>query len=188
MQRLFHKIAKFVWGPTGPGRWFGLSRTIQSLLLAFFVPYVRLDSKHIQIALMELYLVGSEGKKTLHRHSRDIEALSFKEKLCLVFPYSLWCKIIPVVPIGVLHLSWWCKESMVVLPDHPRLAMGDRFWLFIQTLNNDKKPFNSIFNSKTKSNYSFKEFIHSKTKSNYSFKEFIHSNWKKLFKIRSKIC
>ena len=55
----------------------------------FFVPYVRLDSKHIQIALMELYLVGSEGKKTLHRHSRDIEALSFKEKLCLVFPYSL---------------------------------------------------------------------------------------------------
>ena len=55
------------------------------------------------------------------------------------------------------------------------LAMGDRFRLFIQTLNNDKKPFNSIFNSKTKSNYSFKEFIHSKTKSNYSFKEFIHS-------------
>ena len=66
-----------------------LNRTIQSLLLAFFVPYVRLDSKHIQIALMELYLVGSEGKKTLHGHSRDIEALSFKEKLCLVFPYSL---------------------------------------------------------------------------------------------------
>ena len=51
------------------------------------------------------------------------------------------------------------------------VALGDRFWLFIQTLNNDKKPFNSIFNSKTKSNYSFKEFIHSKTKSNYSFKE-----------------
>ena len=51
------------------------------------------------------------------------------------------------------------------------LALGDRFWLFIQTLNNDKKPFNSIFNSKTKSNYSFKEFIHSKTESNYSFKE-----------------
>ena len=60
-------------------------------------------------------------------------------------------------------------------PTWPSLAMGDRFWLFIQTLNNDKKPFNSIFNSKTKSNYSFKEFIHSKTKSNYSFKEFIHS-------------
>ena len=31
---------------------------------------------------------------------------------------------------------------------------------FIQTLNNDKKPFNSIFNSKRKTNYSFKEFIH----------------------------
>ena len=58
------------------------------------------------------------------------------------------------------------------------VALGDRFWLFIQTLNNDKKPFNSIFNSKTKSNYSFKEFIHSKTKSNYSFKEFIHSKTK----------
>ena len=40
------------------------------------------------------------------------------------------------------------------------------------------KTFNSIFNSKTKSNYSFKEFIHSKTKSNYSFKEFIHSKTK----------
>ena len=46
------------------------------------------------------------------------------------------------------------------------VALGDRFWLFIQTLNIDKKPFNSIFNSKTKSNYSFKEFIHSKTNSN----------------------
>ena len=58
------------------------------------------------------------------------------------------------------------------------LALGDRFWLFIQTLNNDEKPFNSIFNSKTKSKYSFKEFIHSKLKSNYSFKEFIHSKTK----------
>ena len=29
-----------------------------------------------------------------------------------------------------------------------QVALGDRFWLFIQTLNNDKKP----FNSKTKSN------------------------------------
>ena len=56
------------------------------------------------------------------------------------------------------------------------IALGDRFWLFIQTLNNDKKPFNSIFNSKTKSNYSFKEFIHSKTKSNYSFKELFIQN------------
>ena len=51
------------------------------------------------------------------------------------------------------------------------VALGDRFSLFVQTLINDKKPFNSIFNSKTKSYHSFKEFIHSKTKSNYSFKE-----------------
>ena len=57
-----------------------------------------------------------------------------------------------------------------------QVALGDRFWLFIQTLNNDKKPFNSIFNSKIKSNYSFKEFIHSKTKSNYSFKELFIQN------------
>ena len=48
--------------------------------------------------------------------------------------------------------------------DHTDVALGDRFGLFIQTLNYDKKPFNSIFNSKTKSNHSFKEFIHSKTK------------------------
>ena len=82
---------------------------------------------------------------------------------------------------------WFSRRVWAISNSYP-LAMGDRFWLFIQTLNNDKKPFNSIFNSKTKSNYSFKEFIHSKTKSNYSFKEFIHSNWKKLFKIRSKIC
>ena len=47
------------------------------------------------------------------------------------------------------------------------LALGDRFWLFIQTLNNDKKPFNSIFNWKRKSNYSFKKFIYSKTIQNY---------------------
>ena len=104
-----------------------LNRTIQSLLLAFLYHTSALNQKHIQIALKQLYLVGSEGKKTLHGHSRDIEALSFKGKLCLVSPYSSWCKIIPVVPIGVLHLSWWCKESMVVLPDHSRLAMGDRF-------------------------------------------------------------
>ena len=51
-----------------------------------------------------------------------------------------------------------------------QLAMGDRFRLFIQTLNNAKKPFNSLFNSKTRSNYSFKEFIHSKKIPNYSFK------------------
>ena len=38
------------------------------------------------------------------------------------------------------------------LPHQTRqpLAMGDRFWLFIQTLNNDKKPPNSIFKSRTK--------------------------------------
>ena len=51
--------------------------------------------------------------------------------------------------------------------ERPEVALGDRFRLFIQTLNNAKKPFNSIFNSKTRSNYSFKEFIHSKTKLNY---------------------
>ena len=61
---------------------------------------------------------------------------------------------------------------------HGQLALGDWFWLFIQTLNSARKSFNSIFNSKTKSNYSFKEFIHSKTKSNYLFKEFIHSKTK----------
>ena len=32
----------------------------------------------------------------------------------------------------------------------PRLGVSDRFWLFIQTLNNDWKPFNSIFNSNWK--------------------------------------
>ena len=44
---------------------------------------------------------------------------------------------------------------------HISLALGDRFWLFIQTLNNAKKSFYSIFNSKENSKYSFKEFIHS---------------------------
>ena len=29
------------------------------------------------------------------------------------------------------------------------IALGDIFWLFIQTLNYDRKPFNSIFNSKS---------------------------------------
>ena len=42
-----------------------------------------------------------------------------------------------------------------------KVALGDRFGLFIQTLNNAKKSFNSIFNSKENSKYSFKEFIHS---------------------------
>ena len=54
-----------------------------------------------------------------------------------------------------------------------RVALGDRFWLFIQTLNSARKSFNSIFNSKENSKYSFKEFI--------------HSIRKKLFKIRGQI-
>ena len=49
------------------------------------------------------------------------------------------------------------------------IGVGDRFRLFIQTLNNAWKPFNSIFNSKWNQKYSFNEFI--------------HSNWKKLFKM-----
>ena len=44
------------------------------------------------------------------------------------------------------------------------LALGDRFWLFIQTLNSARKSFNSIFNSKENSKYSFKESILSKRK------------------------
>ena len=56
---------------------------------------------------------------------------------------------------------------------HTNIALGDRFGLFIQTLNNAKKSFNSIFNSKENSEYSFKEFI--------------HSIGKKLFKIRGHI-
>ena len=67
-------------------------------------------------------------------------------------------------PRNVAHLDWKCQcYEHLGCTD---VAMGDRFWLFIQTLNNDKKSFNSIFDSKTNSNYSFKEFIHSKTKSN----------------------
>ena len=71
--------------------------------------------------------------------------------------------------------TWWSrnleKESAANQPvDEYNLALGDRFWLFIQTLNNAKKPFNSIFNSKTRSNYSFKELIHSK------ISQFIHEN------------
>ena len=93
-----------------------LNSSIQTLLLASLYHTSAVTQKHIQIALKQLYLVGSEGEKTLQGQSRDIEALSFKGKLCLVSPYSSWCKIIPVVPIGVLHLSWWCKESLAVLP------------------------------------------------------------------------
>ena len=52
---------------------------------------------------------------------------------------------------------------------HTELGVGDRFRLFIQTLNNAWKPFNSIFNSKWNQKYSFNEFI--------------HSNWTKLFKM-----
>ena len=54
---------------------------------------------------------------------------------------------------------------------HALVALGDRFWLFIQTLNNDKRSFNSIFNSKTKSNYSFKNKIKLFIQRIYSFKK-----------------
>ena len=54
------------------------------------------------------------------------------------------------------------------------LALGDRYRKFYRTLNNAKKPFNSIFNS------IFLRIIHSKKLflKNYSFKEkFIQKNW-----------
>ena len=51
----------------------------------------------------------------------------------------------------------------------PWLALGDRFWLFIQTLNNDKKLFNSIFNSKTNL------IIHSKNLFIQKLNQIIHS-------------
>ena len=47
-----------------------------------------------------------------------------------------------------------------------RVGVGDRFWLFIFTLNRAKKWFNSIFNSKLNQEYSFNKII--------------HSNWKKI--------
>ena len=63
-----------------------------------------------------------------------------------------------------------CDETTRQVFRESGIALGDRFWLFIQTLNNAKKPFNSIFNSKRRSNYSFKESIHSIKIPNYSFK------------------
>ena len=51
------------------------------------------------------------------------------------------------------------------------IALGDRYRKFYRTLNNAKKPFNSIFNSKRKSNYSFKVFIHSKKHQNYQHRQ-----------------
>ena len=62
-----------------------------------------------------------------------------------------------VLLILYIHIFKVVESRFVIV-----IALGDRFWLFIQTLNNAQKSFNSIFNSKTRSNYSFKEFIHSK--------------------------
>ena len=91
--------------------------------------------------------------------------------------------------IGYIYYSaeWhiWCEssrdflmavQSHIPIVDAPArqpsaVALGDRFWLFIQTLNSARKSFNSIF--------------HSKENSKYSFKENIHSIRQKLFKIRA---
>ena len=111
------------------------------------------------------------------RGGRGAKAIRAMPK-CLL-RYSIWGFPYLLRGASILQHFLWSSNSLwslaLALQGALSIAMGDRFWLFIQTLNNDKKPFNSIFNSKTKSNYSFKEFIHSKTKSNYSFKEFIHS-------------
>ena len=97
-----------------------------------------------------------------------------KLSLCAITDHSLSATICPSPARTTLHRALrplsvpflLCQASSTA-----QVALGDRFSLFIQTLNIDQKPFNSILNSKTKSNYSFKEFIHSKTKSNYSFNE-----------------
>ena len=61
---------------------------------------------------------------------------------------------------------------------YSHLGVGDRFWLFIFTLNRAKKWFNSIFNSKLNQEYSVNKIIHSKLNQQFSFNEIIHSNWK----------
>ena len=51
------------------------------------------------------------------------------------------------------------------------LGVADRFWLFIFTLNQAKKWFNSIFNSKSHREYSFNKIIHSNWKTNNSLRK-----------------
>ena len=118
----------------------------------------------IEIVLCEAGMLKSnmwwcdiEPHSYLHLNSQEQVLL-----MNLLIDWQLW----------TLQTTWWWKLH----DGGVTVALGDRFWLFIQTLNNAKKPFNSIFNSKTKSNYSFKEFIHSKKIPNYSFKWNIHSN------------
>ena len=68
-----------------------------------------------------------------------------------------------------LFIQWKYSFNWKMGYRPPLVGVGDRFRLFIQTLNNAWKPFNSIFNSKWNQKYSFNEFI--------------HSNWTKLFKM-----
>ena len=56
------------------------------------------------------------------------------------------------------------------------VALGDRFWLFIQTLNKDKKSFNSIFDSKIQIIHSKNSFIPKKSKIIHSKNLFIQKN------------
>ena len=55
---------------------------------------------------------------------------------------------------------WRISSSDAVISlhifDETKLALGDRYRKFYRTLNNAKKPFNSIFNSKNFQPYSFK--------------------------------
>ena len=75
------------------------------------------------------------------------------------------CGLCILAPVLFRHDSFVCIPAPV--------ALGDRFWLFIQTLNNARKLFNSIFNSKENSKYSFKPFIHSIGKKLFKLREHI---------------
>ena len=87
---------------------------------------------------------------------------------------SHWSSLIIIDHHCIIIVNHWITLSIVLGSSSSsiasQVALGDRYRKFYRTLNNAKKPFNSIFNSKTRSNYSFKEFIHSKKS------QIIHSN------------
>ena len=146
--------------------------TLQCIAALYLMPFLPSTSPKLircrvprQPPGISAWLLISGGIAALHCWWVIIWRLRWRARRCWLAHHKRHRIALPCN----LHCWWlliWKRDDHEIRDDDlfgSWVALGDRFWLFIQTLNNAKKSFNSKENSK----YSFKEFIHSIRK-NYS--------------------
>ena len=93
----------------------------------------------------------------------DPSSVEFLQRMCLIWDVASWsdyrsgwsCPEPPDIFLTVVKRADTYQQRRPI-DSSSQLALGDRYRKFYRTLNNAKKPFNSIFNSKKFQPYSFK--------------------------------